>query len=258
MVEDPERLGRLLDCFAGIDGHKLLVHGGGRAATQMAARLGIETQMVEGRRVTDTDMLSVVTMVYGGLVNKRVVAGLQARGVNALGLTGADMDCIRSHRRPPVSVAMADGTTTMVDYGFVGDVDRADSQALQALIEQGVTPVVAPLTHDGQGNMLNTNADTMAQTVATALANRYEVTLVFAFEKTGVLLNADDEQSVIPVITPRSFAELRSQGIVSGGMVPKISNALQAVAQGVSRVIITSAESIANLQSGTTIRAYEA
>ncbi len=256
VVEDEVRLGALLDRFASIATSKLLVHGGGRAATQTAARLGLSTTMIEGRRVTDADMLDVVTMVYGGLVNKRVVAQLQARGVNALGLTGADMDIIRSHRRPPVKLKDADGQPTgqTVDYGYVGDVDRADGQALQALIERGVTPVVAPLTHDGRGTLLNTNADTMAQTVATALAPLYDVTLIFAFEKAGVLTRPDDDSSVIANIDSDSFRQLKADGVVSGGMVPKIENALSAVAQGVGRVVITSADCIAEPGRGTSIQ----
>ncbi len=255
VVEDPSRLDGLLDRFAAIAGRRLLVHGGGRAATQLASRMGIATTMVEGRRVTDAEMLDVVTMVYGGLVNKRIVAQLEARGVKALGLTGADMDIIRSHRRPAVGLKAADGRPTgqTVDYGFVGDVDRADGQALHGLIERGVTPVVAPLTHDGRGTLLNTNADTMAQTVATALAPLYDVTLVFAFEKPGVLARPDDESSVIASITADSFSRLKADGVVSGGMVPKIENALSAVAQGVGRVVITSADSIADTDRGTTI-----
>jgi len=245
VVEDPSSLNRLLSRFAAIEGKKVLVHGGGRAATQMASQLGIATQMVDGRRITDAEMLRVVTMVYAGLVNKQVVASLQALGVNAVGLTGADMNLITSHRRP-----VKDG----VDYGFVGDVDRADGQALKTLAEAGYVPVVAPLTHDGHGQLLNTNADTMAQTVATALAPLYSVTLVYAFEKAGVLRDPGDEGSVIPVITRQNYEQLRAQGIVSGGMVPKIDNALAAIAQGVGSVVITNAEAIGDPRRGTVIQ----
>lgn len=230
VVEQPETLEALLGQFARIAGPKVLVHGGGRSATALATRLGIESRMVEGRRVTDEQMLEVVTMVYGGLVNKRLVARLQALGVNALGLTGADMDLIRSHKR----------TGTAVDYGWVGDVDRADGIRLAALLQQGVTPVVAPLTHDGQGHLLNTNADTMASTVACALAPYFDVTLTFAFEKPGVLLDPNDDDSVILRITPASYEELKANGTVSGGMLPKLDNAFAAIAQGVKRVLITS------------------
>lgn len=249
VVEDEVRLAQLIRNFAAIPGRKVLVHGGGRSATQVAARLGIESKMVNGRRVTDSETLRVVTMVYGGLVNKGLVARLQAAGVNALGLTGADMDVIRSHRRPPVTITVrgAEGepdTAQTVDFGFVGDVERADGQMLQTLVERGVTPVMAPLTHDGQGHILNTNADTIAAETAKALAPFYRVTLVYSFEKPGVLADADDDRSVIPVITRSSFARLVADGTVSGGMIPKIENALDAVDAGVERVAITLATAI--------------
>ena len=235
VVEDEAQLSQLLRNFAAIPGNKVLVHGGGRRATKVAAALGIESKMVGGRRITDEQMLEVVTMVYGGLVNKHLVARLQALGVNALGLTGADMDAIRSHRRP-----VKDG----IDFGFVGDVDTVNGSLLSKLINMGVTPVLAPLTHDGQGNMLNTNADTIAGEVAKALASFFDVTLVYAFEKPGVLSNPDDEGSVIPLITRNSFTQLVSDGIISGGMLPKVENALQAVEAGVHQVIITRADAI--------------
>ena len=235
VVEDEAQLTQLLKDFSNISGRKVLVHGGGRRATQVAAQLGIESKMVGGRRITDADMLSVVTMVYGGLVNKNLVARLQANGVNALGLTGADVDVIRSHKRP-----LKDG----VDFGFVGDVDRADGQMLSRLIEAGITPIMAPLTHDGQGNILNTNADTIASETAKALAPYYDVTLIFSFEKKGVLANPDDDDSVIPVITREDFERYRADGTISGGMLPKIENALSAIDKGVSQVIITLATAI--------------
>lgn len=255
VVEDPQQLATLLNNFSAIEGKKILVHGGGRRATKVAAQLGIESTMVGGRRITDAEMLSVVTMVYGGLVNKNLVAQLQAKGVNALGLTGADMDIIRSHKRPLKKVKMDDGTEQMVDFGFVGDVDRADGDRLAQLLDSGVIPVVAPLTHDGAGNILNTNADTMAQTVATALAGKYEVTLIYSFEKKGVLSNPDDDDSVIPVITRTSYNNYVADGTISGGMMPKIENALSAIEEGVKRVVITLADNINNPESGTIIAA---
>ena len=244
VVEDEAQLEGLLKDFSAIEGRKLLVHGGGRRATKVAETLGIETKMVGGRRITDGQMLEVVTMVYGGLVNKNLVARLQAEGVNALGLTGADMDIIRSHKRP-----LKDG----VDFGFVGDVDRADGPMLSKLIEAGVTPIIAPLTHDGKGNILNTNADTMASETAKALASIYDVTLIFSFEKKGVLSNPDDDDSVIPVITRQAFEQYKADGTISGGMLPKIENALAAVEAGVGQVIITLASAIDG-QHGTVIR----
>lgn len=235
VVEDEEQLARLLNDFAAIEGNKVLVHGGGRRATKVAASLGIESKMVNGRRITDRDMLEVVTMVYGGLVNKNVVARLQANGVNALGLTGADMDVLRSRKRP-----VKDG----IDFGFVGDVERADGKALQTLIGAGIVPVMAPLTHDGKGNILNTNADTIAGETAKALAPFYDVTLIYSFEKKGVLANPDDDDSVIPTITPADFERYKADGTVDGGMIPKLENAFAAIDAGVGRVIITLASAI--------------
>ena len=243
VVEDETQLTQLLKDFSAISGRKVLIHGGGRRATQVAASLGIESKMVGGRRITDADMLSVVTMVYGGLVNKNLVARLQANGVNALGLTGADIDVIRSHKRP-----LKDG----IDFGFVGDVDKADGQMLSRLIEAGITPVMAPLTHDGQGNILNTNADTIASETAKALAPFYDVTLIYSFEKKGGLSNPDDDNSIIPTITRTDFERYKADGTISGGMLPKIENALSAIDKGVNRVIITLATAIDG-NSGTII-----
>ncbi len=247
VVEDELQLSQLLKDFSAIEGRKILVHGGGRKATKMAERLGIETKMVDGRRITDADMLEVVTMVYGGLVNKNLVARLQANGVNALGLTGADANAIRSHKRP-----LKNG----VDYGFVGDVDQANGEMLGGLIEAGITPVMAPLTHDGEGHILNTNADTIASETAKALADLYDVTLIFSFEKKGVLSNPDDDDSVIATINHADFARYKADGTISGGMLPKIENALNAVDAGVSKVIITLATAIDG-KHGTTIISEE-
>ncbi len=244
IVEDSEQLARLLKDFAAIPGKKVLVHGGGRRATKVAAALGIESKMVNGRRITDADMLEVVTMVYGGLVNKNLVAKLQANGVNALGLTGADMDVIHSHKRP-----LKDG----IDFGFVGDVERANGKMLQTLINEGITPVMAPLTHDGKGNILNTNADTIASETAKALAPYYDVTLIYSFEKKGVLSNPEDDDSVIPVITHADFEKYKADGTVAGGMIPKLENALAAIDAGVKEVIITLATAIDG-KHGTVIK----
>ena len=244
IVEDSEQLARLLKDFAAIPGKKVLVHGGGRRATKVAAALGIESKMVNGRRITDADMLEVVTMVYGGLVNKNLVAKLQANGVNALGLTGADMDVIHSHKRP-----VKDG----IDFGFVGDVERANGKMLQTLINEGITPVMAPLTHDGKGNILNTNADTIASETAKALAPYYDVTLIYSFEKKGVLSNPEDDDSVIPVITHADFERYKADGTVAGGMIPKLENALAAIDAGVKEVIITLATAIDG-KHGTVIK----
>lgn len=243
IVEEEATLYKLLDDFAAIDGYKVLVHGGGRSATKIAALLGIESKMVNGRRITDAETLKVVTMVYGGLVNKNIVAGLQARGVNALGLTGADMDVIRSAKRP----------VKEVDYGFVGDVKQVNADFLGDLIHKGVVPVMAPLTHDGQGHMLNTNADTIAGETAKALAGEFDVTLVYCFEKKGVLRDENDDESVIPQITPEEFKQYVAKGVIQGGMIPKLENSFEAIDAGVSEVVITLASAI-NDKDGTRIR----
>lgn len=244
IVEEPETLNQLLHTFSALKGHKLLVHGGGRSATQIAAQLGIESKMVNGRRITDLETLRVVTMVYGGLVNKNIVAGLQAKGINALGLTGADMNIIRSVKRP----------VKEIDYGFVGDVEKVDAHFLSDLIHKGIVPVLAPLTHDGMGNMLNTNADTIAGEAAKALAEYFEVTLIYCFEKKGVLRDEHNDESVIPVITPKEFEEYVESGVIQGGMIPKLENSFDAIRAGVSQVIITQASDIGGNQ-GTVISA---
>ena len=243
IVEEEATLNQLLADFSAIEGYKVLVHGGGRSATKLAAQLGIESKMVNGRRITDAETLKVVTMVYGGLVNKNIVAGLQAKGVNAMGFTGADMNVIRSVKRP----------VKEVDYGFVGDVEKVNAELLGNLIRQGVVPVMAPLTHDGQGSMLNTNADTIAGETAKALAELFDVTLVFCFEKKGVLTDENDDDSVIPVITPELFQEYVDKGIIQGGMIPKLENSFSAIDAGVSQVVITLASAI-HQEGGTIIK----
>jgi acetylglutamate kinase len=240
VVEDPQALDAFLEGFAAMPGLKVLVHGGGREATKVAAQLGVPTRMVEGRRITDADMLRVVTMVYGGLVNKNVVAALQARGVNALGLTGADLGCMLAVKRPVKDI----------DYGYVGDMQKVDTSILADLISRGVVPVMAPLSFDGKGSLLNTNADTIAASVAKALSERFEVTLVYCFEKAGVLKDPDDDASIIPLITKESFVGLASEGTVSGGMLPKLQNAFEALESGVKEVRITKADAP---ESGTRI-----
>ena len=234
IVEDEQSLAQLLKDFGKVEGKKVLVHGGGRSATKIGAQLGIESQMVGGRRITDAETLKVVTMVYGGLVNKNIVAKLQGEGINALGLTGADMNVMLSHKRPVKDV----------DYGFVGDVDRCDGEMLAKLIAEGIVPVMAPLTHDGKGNMLNTNADTIAGETAKALAKHFDVTLIFCFEKAGVLADENDDNSVIEHIDEEEFKRLVDNGTIQGGMIPKIENSLSAVRAGVKRVIITKADAM--------------
>ena len=239
VLENEAQRNAFLRQFAAIEGPKILVHGGGRLATTMAERLGVETHMIDGRRVTDKETLDIVTMVYGGLVNKQVVAQLQTMGVNAIGLTGVDGGWMKSVKRP-----IKNG----IDYGYVGDVTEINGAHLRTLVENGLVPVIAPITYSAEGLLLNTNADTVASQTAISLAP--DVQLTFCFEKAGVLSNPDDESSLIPRITPESYTQLKAEGIVSGGMIPKIDNAFAALQEGVQTVRITHAS---NLQGGTII-----
>ena len=239
VLENEAHRDAFLRQFAAIEGPKVLVHGGGRLATTMADRLGVQTQMIDGRRVTDQETLNIVTMVYGGLVNKQVVAQLQTMGVNAIGLTGVDGGWMRSVKRP-----IKNG----IDYGFVGDVTQVNGSYLRMLIGMGLTPVIAPITYSAEGLLLNTNADTVAS--MTAISLEPDVQLTFCFEKAGVLSNPDDESSLIPRITRESYTQLKADGIISGGMIPKIDNAFAAIEHGVQSVRITHAN---NLQGGTII-----
>lgn len=243
VIDDSAALDRFVRSFAALPGRKILVHGGGKTATRLAARLEIETKMVDGRRITDKGTLDVVTMVYAGLVNKRIVAALQAAGCNALGLSGADGDIVRARRRKP----------DPIDFGFVGDIERVDARLLRHLLDAGIVPVFCAIQHDGRGALLNCNADSVASAVALAAAQIAPTDLVYCFEKRGVLRDASDEHSVIPVITPESFAALRAEGVVSKGMLPKIENALRAVAEGVRSVTIRSSEGLSD-NCGTIIR----
>src|SRR5574344_1945576 len=244
IVEEPETLNRLLDDFKTIPGYKMLVHGGGRSATALASRLGIESKMVDGRRITDAETLKVVTMVYGGLVNKNIVAGLQKLGINALGLTGADMAVIKSDKRPVKDI----------DYGYVGDVKSVDGKLLANLIEQGIVPIMAPLSFSTEYGLLNTNADTIAAETAKALSQFFDVTLTYCFEKKGVLMDENDDESVIRTITPDLFLEYKNDNIIQGGMIPKLENAFDALKAGVSKVVITKASELGK-ESGTSVLA---
>ena len=239
VLENEAQRNQFLQQFAAIEGPKVLVHGGGRLATTLADRLGVETQMIDGRRVTDKETLDIVTMVYGGLVNKQVVAQLHTMGVNAIGLTGVDGGWMKSVKRP-----IKNG----IDYGYVGDVTEVNGFYLRMLIGMGLTPVIAPITYSAEGLLLNTNADTVAS--MTAISLEPEVQLTFCFEKAGVLSNPDDESSLIPRITRESYTQLKANGIISGGMIPKIDNAFAAIEHGVQAVRITHAS---NLLGGTII-----
>lgn len=243
VIDNPEVLDRFLADFARIEGKKILVHGGGKLATRLTKELGHEVQMIEGRRVTDRQTLDVVTMVYAGLCNKQIVAKLQALGCNAIGLSGADGNIVRAHRRP----------ATPIDYGFVGDIDGVDSALLGHLLEVGLTPVFCAIMHDGDSSLLNCNADSVTQAIALGAADLAPTDLIFCFEKRGVLRDAEDESSVIERITPTSYQSLKAEGVVSGGMIPKIENALQAIAAGLSSVCIKHADDLLT-EGGTTIQ----
>ena len=277
VVDNPELLREFVKDFAAMPGMKILIHGGGVMASQMQKEMGMVPKMIEGRRVTDEETLKVVTMVYAGWCNKNITALLQAEGCNAIGLTGADGNAIKARRRPPVHV---ESLGTEVDYGFVGDVtaDSVNAKFIYSLLQQGIVPVFNAINHDGEGNLLNTNADTIASSVAIAMANyqyrtprevcsrceectfcsddgrlTHETELIYCFEKDGVLYDKDDDSSVIAEINKEKFAELKAEGIVADGMIPKLSNSFKAIDNGVARVIIKHAR---NLRSslGTTLK----
>lgn len=270
IVDNPDLLKGFVRDFAAMPGMKILVHGGGVMASQMQKSMGMTPVMVEGRRVTDEDTLKIVTMVYAGWCNKNITALLQGEGCNAIGLCGADADVIRADRRPPVKVEISDAEAAssaaaasmtpaeedgfqMVDYGYVGDVKAASVNAefIYSLLERGIVPVFNAINHDGNGNLLNTNADTIASSIAIAMAGSeccrsHEVELIYCFEKDGVLYDKDDDDSVIPAIDRSRFAELKAEGRVADGMIPKLSNSFKAIDNGVRRVIIKHARNLLN------------
>ena len=242
VIDNSENLYHFLKDFTALPGYKILVHGGGKAATKLSDTLGIESKLVDGRRITDIETLRVVTMVYGGLINKNMVAQLQRFGNNAIGLTGADGNFIKAKKRP----------VKTIDYGFVGDLDEqsVDSAAISRLMEAGFTPVFSALTHDGDGQLLNTNADTIASALAVALSALYYTTLIYCFEKKGVLQDIDDEDSLIREINPGRYEELKEQQIIHSGMLPKLDNAFTAIACGVKAVIIGKADELGSIHKG--------
>jgi len=242
VIDSSENLHHFLKDFTALDGLKILVHGGGKIATQLSAELGIEPKLVDGRRITDIEALRVVTMVYGGLINKNIVAQLQYSGNNAIGLTGADGNFIRAKKRP----------VKTIDYGFVGDIDEhsIDPENIGRILDAGFTPVFCAITHDGQGQLLNTNADTIASALAVALAKSYDTTLIYCFEKKGVLRDIEDEDSVITNIDPKTYEYLKEQKVIHSGMLPKLDNAFAAINQGVSAVIIGKSDELGNLKHG--------
>ncbi|MES2274672.1 MAG: acetylglutamate kinase [Bacteroidota bacterium] len=239
VIDNSENLHKFLKDFTQLKGHKILVHGGGKVATQLSETLGIEAKLVDGRRITDIETLRVVTMVYGGLINKNIVAQLQRYGNNAIGLTGADGNLIKAKKR----------LVKTIDYGFVGDLDddSVDAKGISSLLEAGFTPVFSALTHDGEGQMLNTNADTIASALAVGLSALYTTTLIYCFEKKGVLKDIDDEDSLIRDINPERYDELKAAGIIHSGMLPKLDNAFKAIDFGVQAVIIGHADDLGKL-----------
>ncbi len=241
IIDNEEKLSSFLQSFAAIQSSKILVHGGGKLATKLAQQLGIEQQMIEGRRITDAETLKIVTMVYAGFINKNIVAQLQAQSCAVVGLCGADGNVIQSHKR----------VRSSIDYGFAGDVDAVNTDFLKNLLSQNISVVMAPITHDKKGQLLNTNADTIAQEIAQAMSHQYEVHLIYSFEKNGVLLNAENDASTIPSITHSYYQTLKENGTIFAGMIPKLDNAFAALQKGVSRVIIGKAENLSQLLSGS-------
>jgi acetylglutamate kinase len=241
IVDNPILLKKCLEAFADLSGHAILVHGGGKLATSLAKDMGVKQTMIEGRRVTDLDTLKIVTMVYAGDINKNITAGLQSIGVNAIGLTGADGNLIQAHKR----------IHETIDYGFVGDIDCVNQELIKSLISNGMRLVIAPITHDGHGQLLNTNADTIAQTIAVAMANQYKVHLIYGFEQEGVLFDILDPSSVVTNMDQSIYAVLKEDKRIFEGMVPKIDNAFVALAGGVASVIIGKAEKMNALINGT-------
>lgn len=228
LIEDPEGFEHVMELFSKMEGNKILVHGGGKKATEMGEKLGIETNMVNGRRITDADTLDIAVMIYGGLVSKKIVAQLQAFGTDAIGMSGADANAIRAHKRPVIKV----------DFGLVGDVDTVNTYAIFKLLQAGFTPIFCALTHDGNGQLLNTNADTIAAELAIAMSDQFDTTLYFCFEKKGVLQDVEDENSVIHHIDSKGYDELLAYGIISDGMLPKMHNCFYALRNKVSKVCV--------------------
>lgn len=240
IIDDEIKLSSFLQLFAGVEGKKILVHGGGKLATKLAKQLGVEQQMIDGRRITDAETLKIVTMVYAGSINKNIVAKLQLHQCNAIGLSGADGNVIKAHKR----------IHPTIDYGFVGDVDAVNATLLKSLLEQNIAVVLAPITVDTNGQLLNTNADTIAQETAKALSSLYDVELIYSFEKAGVLLDVHDESSVIATIDPSTYKTLKDEKKIFEGMIPKLDNAFAALQSGVTKVIIGKAEELDQLISG--------
>jgi acetylglutamate kinase len=244
VIDNEENLSSFLQSFASIKSNKILVHGGGKIATKIGEQLGIKSKYINGRRITDDDTIDLVTMVYGGLVNKKIVAQLQAKGCNAIGLTGADANIIPAKKRP--TSPLPPPKEGVLDFGWVGDIDneKLKTDNLKLIMESGITPVFAPLTHDGEGHILNTNADTIAAALAIALSQYYDVRLIYCFEKKGVLENVEDENSVIRNINKEKYRQLLNEKKLFEGIIPKIDNAFAAIDAGVKEVLIGDAKDL--------------
>lgn len=251
IIDDETKLSSFLQAFSLVDGKKILIHGGGKLATRIAEAMGVQQQMIDGRRITDAETLKIVTMVYAGFINKNIVARLQSFNCNAIGLSGADGNTIKAHKRLEGKASPSGGGLEAADYGFVGDIDEVNTTVLNSLLQTNDAVIVAPITHDGKGQLLNTNADTIAQEVAKAMSQLYETELIYSFEKAGVLLDVNDESSVISRINPSSYQELKTQQKIFAGMLPKLDNAFAAVNNGVQKVIIGKAEELADLINGS-------
>lgn len=247
VIDDSLKLDTFLKDFSELEGFKILIHGGGKIATKLSEDLGIASKIIEGRRVTDAESLKVVTMVYAGLINKNIVAGLQSRNCNAIGLTGADGNIIRAKKRPLKKV-LAKGIDLgeNIDYGFVGDLNEksVNSDAIHKLLSSGFTPVFSAITHDGNGQLLNTNADTIASVIAVSMSALYNTALVYCFEKNGVLRDVNDEGSVIKTIDHGEYKKLKAEGVISDGMIPKLDNAFEAINNGLNEVCIGKADTL--------------
>ena len=247
IIDDDAKLQSCLNEFSSVREKKILINGGGKLATRLAEKMGVVQKMVDGRRITDAETLKIGTMVYAGYINKNVVAALQKNGCNAIGISGADGNAITAHKR----------VKGAIDYGFAGDIDAVNAEFIDGLIRQGNDIVVAPITHDGNGQLLNTNADTIAQEIATAMSSLYDVSLVYGFEKAGVLMDAEKDETVIADIDPQKYGKLKSENVIFAGMIPKLDNAFAAINKGVKKVIIGKAENLVELlqgKKGTTIK----
>ena len=255
IIDDEAQLSSFLESFSSIQSCKIMVHGGGKVATSICEKLGIESRYINGRRITDDATIDLVTMVYGGLINKKIVARLQANNCNAIGLTGADGNIIPATKRGLKALSPGEGPAEVVDYGWAGDIENTELkvESVKLLLQAGFIPVFAPLTHDGEGHILNTNADTVASSIAVALSKYYKVRLIYCFEKKGVLENPEDDATVIPLINKEKYAQLFNERKLFAGIIPKIDNAFAAIDAGVKEVLIGDAQDLIQNTTANTL-----